>query len=636
MTRERLILARARTGNGSISVCGDDRLSIFVQEQMLNAEWACPPEADEQVATQVPSCAQYGDEPQSMFAQDCAREMEEILSHKDIMGQIPQKTKFRLIKRILNRLMRLTNRHQEVVNNAVYRVLGVIIGTLEWVKNGLLMTDRKANIALDQLRELQQKNAELQEQLNRTTYRIELQAREMQDLAETLQKYQSQLMHTEDVVTTLGSKVSAVSDSLIKLDAANQRTHAWIGEMSAERKAGQDRAERHETAMTRTIGAVARDLVRTKWQMRDMLEAEHGDENRELHCGICGYHAPLSSFETKEADCIFAGGHLKRFVCPKCGCIFGPTKFSDQTESEFDDDYTVHYAGFHEGDSTDKELYAFHMLKPSKTGIYLDYGCGSWSHTITQLRAEGYNVYGYDPYAADVDDSYVISDKEQLALMRFDGIFSNDLLEHLSDPIHELQFMKLLLKSRESKMAHCTGCYNYKYEYTRFHMFFFTGKSLDVLAERAGLSVLERSREPKTGDPCCLFGVTDGQIDLTKKLRCTGMKNYENGVLAKPGEVIFGPYIALPAGEYVFSVQATVPADRRNEICRMTSMHGQRVLQTFHIYPGNNQLCFILSAAEPDIELVMENHSASEVLSVSRLTLEANALAMEAAEGDGK
>lgn len=55
MTRERLILARARTGNGSISVCGDDRLSIFVQEQMLNAEWACPPEADEQVATIV-SC----------------------------------------------------------------------------------------------------------------------------------------------------------------------------------------------------------------------------------------------------------------------------------------------------------------------------------------------------------------------------------------------------------------------------------------------------------------------------------------------------------------------------------------------------------------------------------------------------
>lgn len=481
--------------------------------------------------------------------------------------------------------------------------------------------------------------------LNSMRYFMEEQRKENQRVKDQLEQLQAQLQAANVLQEQSVIKAQTMELEQEKLTSRLQQTAGAQEQLSAEiREAktqyeqmkikaqaaeneGRMRAERHETAMTHTIGAVARDLMRTKWQMRDMLEAEHGDENRELHCGICGYHAPLSSFETREADCIFAGGHLKRFVCPKCGCIFGPTKFSDQTESEFDDDYTVHYAGFHEGDSTDKELYAFQMLNPSKTGIYLDYGCGSWSHTITRLRAEGYNVYGYDPYAADVDDPYVISDKERLALMRFDGIFSNDLLEHLSDPIHELQFMKLLLKSRESKMAHCTGCYNYKYEYTRFHMFFFTGKSLDVLAERAGLSVLERSNEPKTGDPCCLFGVKNDRIDLTKELLTTDTESCKDGAQAKPGKVVFGPYITLPSGEYAFDVQVALPDGQSNEVGHITSRRGQNVLQTVDVSNGHNRLRFALSETEPDIELVIENHSPAGKLSVSRLTLEIAALA---------
>ena len=211
--------------------------------------------------------------------------------------------------------------------------------------------------------------------------------------------------------------------------------------------------------------------------------------------------------------------------------------------------------------------------------------------------------------------------------MRFDGIFSNDLLEHLSDPIHELQFMKLLLKSRESKMAHCTGCYNYKYEYTRFHMFFYTGKSLDVLAERAGLSVLERSNEPKTGDPCCLFGVKNDWIDLTKKLLTTDTESCKDGAQAQPGNVVFGPYITLPSGEYAFDVQVALPDGQSNEVGHITSRRGQNVLQTVDVCNGHNRLRFVLSETEPDIELVIENHSPAGKLSVSRLTLEIAALA---------
>ena len=66
--------------------------------------------------------------------------------------------------------------------------------------------------------------------------------------------------------------------------------------------------------------------------------------------------------------------------------------------------------------------------------------------------------------------------------------FSNDLIEHLQNPVEELCFMKSLLKP-DGKMYHATGCYEYAFEYTRFHLFFFLGRSLQLLAQKSGLEV---------------------------------------------------------------------------------------------------------------------------------------------------
>ena len=38
--------------------------------------------------------------------------------------------------------------------------------------------------------------------------------------------------------------------------------------------------------------------------------------------------------------------------------------------------------------------------------------------------------------------------KEELTKMKFDGIFSNNLIEHLQDPIRFFEDTKLLLKDR--------------------------------------------------------------------------------------------------------------------------------------------------------------------------------------------
>ena len=46
-----------------------------------------------------------------------------------------------------------------------------------------------------------------------------------------------------------------------------------------------------------------------------------------------------------------------------------------------DEDYWVHYLGYSEGNSFEKEERAFFMLKPQKDKVYLNYGCGKWQNS---------------------------------------------------------------------------------------------------------------------------------------------------------------------------------------------------------------------------------------------------------------
>jgi len=271
-----------------------------------------------------------------------------------------------------------------------------------------------------------------------------------------------------------------------------------------------DEANKKIADFNRRAGAISRDIIRTKWRYKDYILSLTNNSERDIECGICKYKNKVKNFETIETDCIFEGGHLVRYICPECGVIFGPLKFSDQNEAEFNDDYTVHYSGFSEGDSTEKEIMNFKLLNPSKDKIYLNYGCGCWSHSLKKLHEDGYTVYGYEPYSPDFNNKYLITDKNILINMRFDGIFSNDLLEHLQDPIKELIFMKSLLKNSSAKMAHSTGCYKYLNEYTRFHMYFFTGRSLDVICDKADLSHSDLIESKDFPDYLCyLFTVKD-------------------------------------------------------------------------------------------------------------------------------
>ena len=261
----------------------------------------------------------------------------------------------------------------------------------------------------------------------------------------------------------------------------SQRMGKSLGELALTLKEMQDAAERDHKQLLR-------HQISVKWDLVDRLERQRPPATA-ISCPLCDYHGDVAGFGRFVTACMFEGGTLVRHQCPECDLIFGAGKMLSLSEAELSRDYEWHYRIFSEGDSTPQEIRAFHALKPEAGGVYLNWGTGAWSKTLDVLRQDGWNVYGYEPHgAATVSSPYLISSMEQLSAMRFDGIFSNNVLEHLRYPVRELSVMRGLLKSG-GKMSHATPCFEYLYEFTRFHLFFYLGRSRSILAAKAGLNI---------------------------------------------------------------------------------------------------------------------------------------------------
>lgn len=233
-----------------------------------------------------------------------------------------------------------------------------------------------------------------------------------------------------------------------------------------------------------------------RWSVLDDMRNFHEYKVSIVKCPLCEHESDKVNFNTLHSYCIFQGGNLLRFQCPECDLIFGDQKMLSLTNEALSHDYEWHYKSYFEGDSTEQEIRAFHLLNPEKEGVYLNYGAGAWSSSVSELRNEGWDVWAYEPHdsANNSDEHYVVRSKEMLAKMKFDGIFSNNVLEHLRYPIDDLRLMAGLLKLNAS-MAHATPCFEYLYEYTRFHLFFYPGRSRELLAEKADLKVANYVRD---------------------------------------------------------------------------------------------------------------------------------------------
>lgn len=233
--------------------------------------------------------------------------------------------------------------------------------------------------------------------------------------------------------------------------------------------------------------------ITSHWRLTDLIHSQQ-PAPQTTTCALCGHTAPTPEFPTHQTQCQFGGGRLLRHQCPSCDVIFGPQKMLQLNTEELSAEYDWHYRIFTEGDSTDQELRAFFALDPQPGGTYLNYGAGAWSRSVQQLRAQGWNILAYEPTQSAQQQAGLITQPQELARHLFDGIYSNNVLEHLRHPVAELRHLASLLKPG-ARMSHATPCFEYLYEYTRFHLFFFTGRSRRYLAEQANLDICHTTQD---------------------------------------------------------------------------------------------------------------------------------------------
>ena len=230
-------------------------------------------------------------------------------------------------------------------------------------------------------------------------------------------------------------------------------------------------------------------MVRAFWTIVDRLD-ETTLPRRRMVCPICDRAEVREMLETRVDHCRFGGGRLERYVCPGCGCVYGPAKCLDLDPDLINADYSLLYTDYAEGDATESEMRAFRSLSPRSGGLYLDWGCGHWSQTIPKLRVEGYDVWGDDPTGLPENSAFVVYKRDQISA-RFEGIFSNNVIEHMLRPVEEFRYFHSIL-APGARMAHASPCYRYDYAFSRFHVIFLTGDSPHVLAERSGFRIVAR------------------------------------------------------------------------------------------------------------------------------------------------
>jgi hypothetical protein len=238
---------------------------------------------------------------------------------------------------------------------------------------------------------------------------------------------------------------------------------------------------------------VIRYAMKAHWRTVDLIEQVSGSDKPST-CPLCGHNGSEGDFKELISQCAFLGGRLLRHVCPSCEVIFGPQKMLALDEEMLDLDYRNLYRIYSEGNSSESIIRTFQLLKPKKDGVYLDFGCGGeWSETIQSLRQEGWDIYGFEPSATHSSE-HVFSTWAEIESMQFDGILSHNVLEHLFDPAATTRRLGALL-SPGGRIVHATPCFDYRFDFSHYHVFFFTGKSPEILADRSGLHITDWVRD---------------------------------------------------------------------------------------------------------------------------------------------
>jgi hypothetical protein len=231
-------------------------------------------------------------------------------------------------------------------------------------------------------------------------------------------------------------------------------------------------------------------IVPAYWNLLDRVQ--DGQPVVDISCLACDYTATATTFVVRTDQCDFGGGRLDRHLCPRCGCVFGPRKYLELPPELISADYALLYQDYQESVEIGYELRAFDALSPVGGLPYLDWGCGSRTDPIEVLRARGYDVWGYEPNVDNASPFVARSRAEVTGA--FAGIFSSNLIEHLTDPFTQFLDFRSMLQPG-ARMAHASACYEWRYVNTRFHVFFPMGTAPAELAARTGFRVVSEEHD---------------------------------------------------------------------------------------------------------------------------------------------
>jgi hypothetical protein len=221
-----------------------------------------------------------------------------------------------------------------------------------------------------------------------------------------------------------------------------------------------------------------------------------------LKCYICDYENTVNNYNKLEANDIFNAGKLIRYKCPNCDVIFGDLRFLNMPLDEIKNDYEDLYSYYKEGDTTKYILEVLeNMFFINDMQLkYLDYACGKWNYVVPTLKNKGYDIIGYDKYVSN--NSYIVND---IGNSTFDVIFNCNYIEHLINPIEDIRDMISHLNNG-GYIVFITQCFEYTIEFTHYHTFFFNDKSLKIIAEKLGLTLIYSNK----------FYFSDGEWTIAK------------------------------------------------------------------------------------------------------------------------
>lgn len=203
-----------------------------------------------------------------------------------------------------------------------------------------------------------------------------------------------------------------------------------------------------------------------------------------ITCPICKTNHDENTLIVYESDCHFApveniNQHLVRYRCNVCEVIFGPLDMLMLSTEQITNAYRSLYgSGYKEMDATDWEYKIFSTLNPKTNGLYINWGAGT-SKTSEMAKMNGYTILNYDP---GMPSELGYLSLEEVKSLKVDGIISNNVLDHLQDPISDLLLMKSLLREG-GMMVHASDGFRYSVHFTKFHLFFFIGKSSQYISQ---------------------------------------------------------------------------------------------------------------------------------------------------------